>query len=190
MVGLLPTSALVTHNPSGNREIFKLKGVEVMRSQSIVIAGMIILTLALATAAMAADPLIGTWKLNVTKSTISQTQPFNVTFREIEGDKIEVTTTSINADGSAISAISVRATWPRMGGPVQILQGGNEALSYFVILVEPGNWYQAIVRDGRQVALRHITFSKDGKVMTQTIKGGWRDAPVKPFEDVLVFDKQ
>ncbi len=140
----------------------------------------------------AADPLIGTWKFNFAKSTISQnsqTHPFKATFREIEGDKIEVTTTSINADGSAISAISTRATWPRMGGPVQILQGGIEGLSYFWILVEPGNWYQAIVRDGRQVALRHITFSQDGKVMTQTIKGWTRNAPYKPYEDVLVFDR-
>ena len=137
----------------------------------------------------AADPIIGTWKINVAKSTFSQTHPFNVTFREIEGDKIEVTTKTVNADGSAPSVTSL-STCPRTGGPVQMLQGGNEGLSYFWIFVEPGNWYQAIVRDGREVALRHITLSKDGKVMTQTIKGGWPDAPVKPYEDVLVFDKQ
>ena len=39
-----------------------------MRRRSIATARMIILTLVLCTAAMAADPLVGTWKLNVAKS--------------------------------------------------------------------------------------------------------------------------
>jgi hypothetical protein len=81
------------------------------------ISAAIILMLALASATMSADPIIGSWKLNLAKSKFSTpgSAPKELTevYREIEGNQIERTATAISADGSSGS---MKLTWPRQGG--------------------------------------------------------------------------
>jgi hypothetical protein len=171
------------------RETFKLKGGEIMKRQSIAISAAIILMLALASATMAADPIIGTWKLNLGKSKFSTpgSAPKKLieVYREIEDNQIERTATMILADGSSDS---MKLTWPRQGGTVRVLRGDSPEVSYVQVLIEPGNWYVTTLHDGIQVGIRHKTFSKNGKIMIQTHKGINRQG--KPFEDVEVYDRQ
>jgi hypothetical protein len=169
-----------------------------MQKQSLAVSTTMIIALVLATAvaAVAADPIIGTWKLNVAKSKFShvlladqkQAAPKEgmEVYREIEGDQIEFTSKGTRTDGSSDST---KWTWPRQGGLVRRLDAPLPAETIYVETVaEPGNWYVTILQKGKQVRLIHKIFSKDGKTMTQTLTGA--DAQGKPFEQVQVFDRQ
>ena len=146
---------------------------------------------AMAGSLWAADPIIGTWKLNIAKSThrMAPRSPlpkeWTEVYREIEGGQIEFTMTMILTDGSSSL---LKGVWPAQGGTMKVLQGGNPAVSYVQTLIEPGNWYRTALRDGKQVGFIHKTFSKDGKTMRQTHKGS--DAQGRPYEDLRVYDKQ
>ena len=137
----------------------------------------------------AADPIIGTWDLNLTKSKVAtqRSTPKELTevYRETEGNQIEFISKATLADGSSYL---MKGVWPAPGGTGEVLQGGDPAVSYVQTLIEPGNWYRTALHDGKQVALIHKTFSKDGRVMIQTHKG--MDRQGRPFEDVLVYDRQ
>jgi hypothetical protein len=137
----------------------------------------------------AADPIIGTWKLNLAESKFPATEvmPKERTefYREIDADLIEFEATGIEANGSPIS---FKATWPQQGGTVDILQGGNEETSYIETLIEPGDWYVTVLQNGKQVGVIHKTFSKDGKKMRQTYTS--TDAQGHPFERLSLYDRQ
>ena len=139
----------------------------------------------------AVDPIIGTWKLDVTKSEIPPSETaikeLTETYLEIEGDQIEFTRKGTQANGAAISS---KWTWPRQGGMVKRLYPSPLPAdrAYVQTVVEPGNWYVTVLQNGKQGGVRHKTFSKDGKIMTQIYKE--MDAQGKPFVEVLVFDRQ
>jgi hypothetical protein len=137
----------------------------------------------------AADPIIGTWKLNLAESKFPATEVMpkerTEVYRELDVDLIEFTATGIEANGSPIS---FKATWPQQGGTVNILQGGNEETSYVETLIEPGNWYVTVLQNGKQIGVIHKTFSKDGKRMRQTYRS--TDAQGNPFERLSLYDRQ
>lgn len=147
-----------------------------------------ILVLAVATAAMAADPFVGTWKLNVAKSTIPQSQQttkeLTVVMREL-GDQIELTATGTRTDGSAILS---RSTRPKQGGVIEDQTAPPAGRSSIITVISPGNSYQTTLQNAKQVRVSHIVVSKDGKTMTGTIKG--TDAKGKPYEGIELFDRQ
>jgi len=154
-----------------------------------------IILLTTAVAANGADPIVGTWKLNIAKSNFSpvlqavtkRAAPKEHTeiYREIDGDLIEFTTTEIRADGSSDSG---RLTWPRQGGMVKVLEG-QSGLLLIESFIGPGNWYvTGLLKDGRQFGVRHKTVSKDGKTLRQTITG--MDQGGKAFEQLEVYERQ
>jgi hypothetical protein len=142
-----------------------------------------------------ADPIIGTWKLNVAQSKFSpvflamlkRAAPKESTevYKEIEGDQIEFTGTAIRTDGSSSSW---KLVWPRQGGTVKVLEGGIPGLSYVQTLIEPGHWYVTALMNGIQMGVRSKSFSQDGKVMNQMVKGF--DLEGNLIEQIEVFDKQ
>ena len=161
-----------------------------MRRQSIeAIAATVILMLGLASVATAADPIIGTWKLNVAKSQFAtpESTPKELTevYRKIEGDQIDFTYTVTLKEGSSHL---FKAVWPAQGGTVNVLQGDDPAVSRVQTLIEPGNWYLTALHDGKQVEFIHKTFSKDRKTMLQNHKGVDRQG--KPYEYATIYDKQ
>ena len=145
----------------------------------------------LAGSLQAADPLIGTWKLNVTKSEMPSPEvameELTEIYREIEGDQIEFTRKGTQTNGTAISSIW---TWPQQGGMVKRRHPSPLPAdrAYVQTVVEPGNWYVTVLQNGKQIAVRHKAFSKDGKIMTQIYMG--MGAQGKPIVEVLVFDRQ
>ena len=136
----------------------------------------------------AADPIIGTWKLNIVKSTFSpvalalqgQKSPKETTevYRE-EGDLIEMSDGLPNSD---------KWTWSRQGGVANRKPPVGQGLLYIETLIEPGHWIATILMNGKQVAIYHKVIDKDGKTMRQTFKGV--DPDGKPFEQIQVYDKQ
>ncbi len=136
----------------------------------------------------AADPIIGTWKLNLEESRFPPTEvmPKERTefYLELGVDEMEFTATGIEANGSPIS---FKATWPVQGGTVDILEGGDGKTSYIETLIEPGDWYVTVLQEGKQTGLIHKTFSKDGKRMRQTYSG--TDARGNPFERLSTYDR-
>jgi hypothetical protein len=75
------------------------------------------LVLALASVAMAANPIIGTWKLNLAQSKFAPGQAIpqeqTEVYKEIEGNQIELTYTSKGTDGSSDL---LKIIFPAQGG--------------------------------------------------------------------------
>jgi len=137
-------------------------------------------------AAQTADPLIGTWELNIAKSTYnpgpapkSETRTYVVV-----GQDITATSTGVDADGKPTSG-----QWtvnydgmdrPATGSP------DLDALSLKRIDAFTAEFTQK--KAGAVVATGTRVISKDGKVMTITTKG--TNAKGQAINDVQVFDKR
>jgi hypothetical protein len=138
--------------------------------------------LGLTSSLWAADPIIGTWKLNVEKSTFNQyrqepSEEIIEVYREIENNQIELTLPA----GSVL-------TWPVQGGIVNIkVMKGDSSRSYVQTRIGPDEWLVTVMEDGKQIRTRHKKISKDGKTMRQTYRGlneGYS------FEMLDVYEKQ
>lgn len=138
----------------------------------------------------AADPSVGTWKLNVAKSKFSANEPApkEETMVVTEaGNQLIVTQKGIRVDGSAISNKYAHSL---KGG---IVKGEDQStpgkgITYVITVIAPGNRYFAIVSNNEQAQLHHVLVSKDGKTTTLTSSG--TDEKGNPIAAVLVFDKQ
>lgn len=128
----------------------------------------------------AADPIIGIWKTNLEKSSFPTDQQgikedIN-TYREIEGDLMELSIKTINPDGSLYTALWI---WPKQGGYADVLSRTlDEGIVYVQTLIEPGHWCVNIMKDGKQIARYHKVVSEDGKTMNQTLTGSRDGIPV------------
>jgi hypothetical protein len=149
--------------------------------------------LGLAGLGMAADPIIGTWRLNLFQSKFSPVSSEMVdprpklhieTYREIE-DRIEVSGTVTRLDGSSTSG---KLSWSKQGGVVKLEKAAVSDLSIVEALLAPGEWLVIVMQDGRQVATRRKVISKDGKTMRQTVRSFAPDG--KPIEQMEVYERQ
>ena len=138
----------------------------------------------------AADPIIGTRKTNLEKSSLPDEQQgikedIN-TYREIEGDLIELSIKAINPDGSLYTA---KWTWPKQGGFAKCLSRTlDEGVLYVQTLIETGHWCVCIMKDGKQTARYQKMVSKDGKTMRQTFIG--IDGEGNPVKMTKVLERQ
>ena len=126
--------------------------------------------LSLPSVLFAADPIIGTWKTNheESKGTQSSRDVIEV-YAAIEVDMIEATWTATRKDGSTSV---VKKIFPKEGGVAKYIDYEvPENILTTVIPVGSGDWYIAVMKNGRKMQLRHITVSKDGKTLIETIQG-------------------
>jgi hypothetical protein len=135
--------------------------------------------------AIVADPTIGTWKLNLSKSSLmvppkEQTE----SYQQIEDGRIQLLATAANSDGSVSSSTF---SWPAQGGAVQF-QRTNPAEARTMTMLASGEWCLTVMRDGRQTATRYKIVSKDGKTMRHTLKV--MDPQGKVVEQIEVYDRQ
>jgi hypothetical protein len=160
-----------------------------MRKHILVAITAMLLVLVLATVAMAADPIIGSWKLNVAKSKLSPMKKapkeFTEVYREIDGKLIELTTNWIASDGSSSPE---KFTFPAQGGINKFLTPIDEGRFEIETLIAPGEWRMTGMLKGKQIITRHKVISKDGKTMRHSITN--TDAKGKVTEELYVFDKQ
>jgi len=150
----------------------------------------ILVTLALlltATATtFAANPLMGTWKLNEGKSKFAPGAAKNtlVTYAPAKGDMIKCTVDGVDKDGKPI-----HWTWlGRFDGKPYQLKGSPsfDTLTYKPVNDRTNN--TTATKAGKVVMTGTITVAKDGKSRVVTLMG--TDAKGKKFTDVTYYDKQ
>ena len=151
----------------------------------------VLVLLGLAGSLFAADPLVGTWKLNVAKS--KQAGPgmrykeWTHVYEEQEGQLVGAAT-QILEDGSIIhSKYTVSST----GGTVHFSEGALPEGVSMTLSPRSEDSHTAdwpVEMGGRAIAAWQDVVSSDGKTLTVTARGN--DAKGKPYEAVLVFDRQ
>jgi hypothetical protein len=141
--------------------------------------------LALAVPLFAADPFVGTWKLDPAKSKYTAgSAPKDITLViEEQGDNLQVTASGTYQDGSPIS---VKYTVPKAGGAGTAQEGPFDAITSKRISARVRE--NRYTQNGKETMSRRIVVSQDGKTLRVTAKG--TDAQGKPVAGVDVFDKQ
>jgi hypothetical protein len=133
-----------------------------------------------------ADPVVGSWTLNVTKSKFnpgpaikSQTRVYA---HGADGTTLKVT--GVAADGSQISQLSTFKTdgkdYPFSGAP------NFDTIS--LKQVDAHTVHSTQKRKGKEVGTTNRTVSADGKVLTLASKG--TDVKGVAYDDVMVFDRK
>ena len=149
---------------------------------------LLLAVLGLTSSLWAADPIIGSWKVNIAKSKFPSPQltPTEHTevYREIDDGQIELTYRSIKRDGSSNLEVMI---FPSTGGAVSILKGAIAGRSYIETKITPNEWYATGLEDGKQIFFLHKVVSKDGKTMTQTSRSMEQGVA---REYILVYEKQ
>ena len=157
---------------------------------STTIIGTALAVLVVHVAAQTADPLVGTWELNVAKSKYnpgpaakSETRTYVVV-----GQDIKATSTGVAADGKPTSG-QWTVNYDGQDRPVTGSPAGSAALDALSLKrIDAFTTEFTQKRAGKVVATGTRAISKDGKVMTITTKG--TNAKGQAFNDVEVFDKR
>jgi hypothetical protein len=141
----------------------------------------------------AADPIIGTWKLNAAKSKFSPTllalekdvapKETTMVIQNFGTDQIEITETGTRTDGSTISQ---KFRQPRQGGTVE--SSLAKGISFIHTVISESERVGTILQDGKQSQVIHWVVSQDGKTLRSTRRV--MDAQGKPAEHMAVYDRQ
>ena len=139
---------------------------------------------------VAADPMLGTWKMNVSKSTIRRgPPPQSVTsVYSQEGDWIVIKTNGIDSAGRPISRTN---RWKADGAAYPYDSPNDSPYGKGTISAKRIDDYnlEAVTKfsGGRAVHTR-IVISKDGKTRTQTSR--WTNTKGEKVNSVAVFEKE
>jgi hypothetical protein len=159
---------------------------EEMKTRSILL---MVLVLAFATVAMAADPIIGSWKLNIAKSSFAkgQTAPKQMTevYREASQDQIELTYKSAETNESSTLLVIII---PAQGGVNKRVKGDNAGNMEVETRLAPNEWCMTRLQNGKQIFTLHKLISKDGNSMRRIETG--TDAQGKAYQNILILEKQ
>lgn len=147
----------------------------------------IVFCLGLVGSLWAADPFVGTFKLNLAKSKWPSSPPKEFTVVvAYQGDDYLVTGTGSDAAGNPFS---VKYTFPKKGGPCAYTEGGPPSgTSEMIKKIDDYTLDSTATRDGKVVETVHVVVTKDGKTVTATVKG--TDAQGNPIDRVEVWDRQ
>jgi hypothetical protein len=141
----------------------------------------------------AADPLVGTWKLNTAKSRFSPAilgnqAPFReaiMTIREVDG-QIEILYKGTRTDGSSVLQ---QSTVPREGGVLKYQRGGpGDRVIVIFTRFDAHNGCFTRLQNSKQVYVNVTFISRDGKTQQDNYKG--TDARGKPFEQIVIYERQ
>ena len=143
-------------------------------------------SVAMVSAAAAADPTDGTWTLNIAKSKFSPGP----------APQSHTRTYATTAQGVALSYTVVAADGSKSSGQSNFKYDGKDypitgSADYDTLAVTRIDTYTAKSvqkRNGKSIGTTTRTVSKDGKVLTLTSKG--TSAAGAPFNNVMVFEKQ
>jgi hypothetical protein len=138
-----------------------------------------------ATLSFAADPHMGTWKLNETKSKFAPDSPKNNTVvYEASGDNTKVTVDGTNANGSPL-----HNEWTgKFDGKDYPVTGDSSQDSRSYKKVNARTLAMTIKKDGKVAQTGRIVVSPDGK--SRTVTTTRTDAKGKKSASTAVYDKQ
>jgi hypothetical protein len=138
-----------------------------------------------AAACLAADPHVGTWKLNEAKSKITAgtTKFTSVTFKDMFGN-IKTTQDGISGDGKPI-----HVEWSgKFDGKDYPVTGSPDSDTRSYTKVNDRTLHVTVKKNGQVTATAHTVVAADGKSRTATVTG--TTAKGKKFKNVAVYDKQ
>jgi hypothetical protein len=142
--------------------------------------------LALGMSVWAADPAIGTWKLDAAKSKYTPgpaPKSATITYEET-ADGIKRTGESVDAEGKT-GSFSYTAKYDGKEYPVT----GSDLYDMISIKRINEHTYEATLKKaGQVVSTAHRAVSKDGKVMTVTMTG--TNAKGQKTKNIAVYEKQ
>jgi hypothetical protein len=132
----------------------------------------------------AANPHIGTWKLNEAKSKLAPSMGKNtaVTYTE-QGDKIKVTVDGVDKDGKPTHSVWVG----KFDGKAYPAKGNLSWNSAAYKVISDRTNDITTMKDGKVLWTGRITVSADGKSRTVAVNG--TDAQGKKFTAKVVYNK-
>jgi hypothetical protein len=134
------------------------------------------------------NPLVATWKLNLTKSKYAPgPAPKSLTRTvEAQGNGVKYTFEGVAADGKPI-AYGFSATFDGKDNPVTgSMPNGADTIS--AKRIDANHYVATQKKGGKEVAVSKVAVSKDGKVTTLDATG--TNAAGAKTHDVQVYDKQ
>lgn len=143
--------------------------------------------LAACTVLVAADPVIGTWKLNTAKSKYSPGPPpksGTVTYEAANGG-IKRSGEMVNADGQTVS-FTYTANYDGKDYPITGNNPNADAIS--LKRINDYTTEASLKKGGKTTGTARRVVSKDGKTLTITLTGNTPDG--KRMRNILVYDKQ
>lgn len=149
------------------------------------LAKLLLMLTALAALAMAADPFVGTWKMNSAKTKYKKGAPpkeQTVTISETGSDTL-VKIDGIASDGSKIDA---QYTVPTAGGTGKIESTAWDGVTSKQ--VNSSERQMMYMKGGKTVYTTHAKVSADGKHLTVSSKG--MNSLGKDVEGTTAYDKQ
>jgi hypothetical protein len=137
-------------------------------------------------AGAADDPIVGTWKLNLLKSSPAAVATFKSVTAKIESrlNGVKVTEDLVNPQGVTIHS-EFTAQYDGLDYPVT---GDPYSYSVAIRRIDSNHANVAWKKNGRVVTVAESVISEDGKTWTETIVT--RDAQGKDLRIVAVYDKQ
>ena len=151
---------------------------------------LLIIILSLPSTVWAADPIVGTWKLNITKSKLppelSNIKELSFTIRVIDVD-YELSTTGVRKDDTQFNE---KMICPKEGG-VRDYKKGAPAGEISVIdfpIDDRGNGYCIRLVNGRVISVTQWILSEDGKAWKAIGKATTSEG--KPYEGLQLWERQ
>ena len=154
-----------------------------MKTRIAVIA--LALSLIPAAACFAADPHMGTWKLNEANSNMTPgtTKFASVTFKNVMGS-LKVTGDGVDANGKPI-----HVEWSgKFDGKDYPVTGDPSADTRSYRKVDDRTLEVTVKKGGKVIVTARTMVSTDGKIRTSTVSGITPKG--KKFKNVAVYDKQ
>ena len=135
------------------------------------------------------NPLLGTWKLNVAKSTYVKVLPPKNETRTVEaqGAGTKYSLKGVTVDGSRIG-YSYTTNYDGKDSPVSGVGQPNGYNTIAIKRVDASTTTATAKKDGKVVQTWRTVLSKDGKVATITSKG--TNAQGQPTSATSVWEKQ
>jgi hypothetical protein len=132
------------------------------------------------------DPVVGTWQLNVPKSTFSAGSAFKSQTRTYSqsGDKITLVMTTVGPDGKELTT---RTTY-QLNGKDFPVTGTPDYDSLSGKRINTNKAEFTLKKGGKEIGTTSRTVSKDGK--TLTAKTNVATAAGEKSENTLVFDRK
>jgi hypothetical protein len=138
--------------------------------------------------ASAADPFVGTYKLNVAKSATSGGQlppDLTLTISE-EGTNLLIATSGKSADGSPISADVLVV--PKSGGTIKAPAGERNYDSTVVSRTNPNTIDLVALQKGKERTRVKFALSRDGRTLTRSFTS--TNAQGRPMKGTSVLERE
>jgi hypothetical protein len=151
------------------------------------LAALVVATLATNASAQTSDPIIGTWKLDVAKSTYKPGPAPKAATVSVKAGKGKETMVAVDITPAEGAPLKWSFTTMRDGADVPVT--GNPAYDTAASLWKsPTEGVTTYKKGGKVVLTSNAEVSKDGKTLTLTSKG--TDAKGQATNNVAVFTKQ